>query len=118
MKKIMALMISFVSMTSYAQGNFTSCDRPGGYIIFVDSMYGLGIGAVFSGLVLAASGDDKEIGQKVAAGGLIGVTAGMGLGLYELSQRQCQFAEAPKGWSQPRFVVYEDNLGLGLSYRF
>lgn len=52
-----------------------------GQIIFRDSLYGAGIGAL-GGLAIYAT-DGKDFGKKVGTGVLIGLIFGVGVGIYE-----------------------------------
>ncbi len=118
MNKIIVTLLTLSSLALNAQGRDPNCDRVGGQVVFIDMLYGLSIGAVFSGLILVASEDKDRVGRKIATGSLLGATAGMGLGMYELVQRRCQYSQVKNTWSQPKLVYLKGQVGLSLSYNF
>lgn len=76
--------------------NDIACDSLGGAVVFKNMFYGIGIGAVLTGLVIAAQDNYEKSGQKLAQGSLIGASLGLGLGIYEVSTRTCGSAEESK----------------------
>ena len=120
MKKILIsiMMITAINAKAQGQGRDSACGRAGGHVVFIDMLYGLGVGGIFSGLILVASEDDNKVGRKVATGSLIGATAGMGLGMYELSTRECLYTEGEKSRVKPTIVYRKDLWGISLAYKF
>lgn len=72
-----------------AHASNPACDTVGGAVVFKNSLYGLGIGALLGGLGLAVAGDADNAGQVVAGGALVGMIGGIGFGVYEVSNRDC-----------------------------
>ena len=85
----------------------------------MDILYGVGAGAIFGGLIVAASVSSKA-GRQIAAGGLIGGLGGMGLGMYELTNRDCRYVSLPSPgfslwyWWQRRAMVSGGATAQGL----
>ncbi len=66
-----------------------ACDSLGGSVLFRDSLYGLGIGAILGGLGVAASDSSDNSTQVVAGTALAGTLFGLGFGIYEVASRDC-----------------------------
>ena len=65
------------------------CDGVAGGVIFKDTLYGAGTGALVGMLVVAAQDDRSDSAQTIANGGLVGSVLGLGLGILEITTRDC-----------------------------
>ncbi len=94
MKKfIFALSLLSASGKIYA-GSFGSsfgCEGAAGAVIFQDTLYGAGVAGILSGLYVWSRSDDKGFNRERAmANGLFaGSLLGVGLGITEISLREC-----------------------------
>lgn len=89
-------LLSSVCVSSSASAASFGCESVGGSVIFKDTLYGALTGTVLSGLVLLASDAGEDSGQIIAGGTAVGGLLGLGLGIAEVSLRECP----PMGFSQ------------------
>lgn len=82
--------VCFLSAPSARAASF-GCESVGGSVIFKDTLYGALTGAVISGLVLLAQSDSggSDSGNVLAVGTATGGALGLGLGIAEVSFREC-----------------------------
>lgn len=95
-----------------------ACDDLAFEVIFKDMGYGIGTGAVFTGLYLAAADTNYETGSALANGALLGAGVGIVAGVLELALRECpsNMVET-KGWQVPKVIIQPQN-GYGLAVRY
>lgn len=115
--------VMFGSTQSYS--SWAVCGELGGGVIFKDTLYGLGTGLVITGLALGATKDDQDIGQKLAAGSLIGSGIGFTVGIVEMFARDCQSRQEPltPGWQTPNVFTKSameagGREGFGLNWKY
>lgn len=88
-----ALTLSLSSsllFSSQASAASFGCESVGGSVIFKDTLYGALTGTVIAGLgLLAAQGGGGDAGSIAAGGAALGGLAGLGLGIAEVSLREC-----------------------------
>lgn len=94
-----------------------ACDSIGGAVVFKDMFYGIGIGALFSGLVIAAQDNYDKSGQKVAQGALVGASLGLGLGIFEVSTRTCEESGQASPSSTARWAATDPSSAWRFSWR-
>lgn len=90
------LMVTTLLQPSRAVASDIACESIGGAVVFKNMFYGIGVGAVLTGLVIAAQDNYEKSGQKLAQGSLIGASFGLGLGIFEVSTRTCGSVEESK----------------------
>lgn len=93
---VLSLLLSTLGFSSSASAASFGCESVGGSVIFKDMLYGALTGTVLSGLVLLASDSGDDSGQIIAGGTAVGGLLGLGLGIAEVSLRECP----PMGFSQ------------------
>ena len=76
-----------------------SCNYLAGQVVFQDTLYGIAIGSVMGGLGALATEEEPSYQRPVATGALLGSALGLGFGLFEVTQRDCQLVE---GREEPR----------------
>lgn len=132
---IVTLLTLLMCSPGVALARNPACSDLGAGIIFKDSMYGMLLGAIGTGLYVLASDSHKKSGQQIAAGSLIGLGLGAGVGVVETSVRDCdtRIAKQEKrspGWQAPSMIVEKEkrlsnenvhtapsSVGLQLAYR-
>lgn len=112
---VLALALSTSALGSPALAK-PACDELAGHVLFVDTLYGVGTGAVLSGLVLAAAEDDEDTGPKMAGGTLIGATVGLVAGGIELGMRDCNDKAAAAGKVQAGLAVTASGPALAMGF--
>jgi|GEM_PF-4285132 hypothetical protein len=67
------------------------CEGSAGSVIFESTLYGTAIGGILSGLYIWSRNDDKGYNQEKALANstLTGALLGAGLGIFEISTRDC-----------------------------
>lgn len=132
---IIFLMILALCSARYAQAAGPACNDLGAGVIFKDSMYGMLLGVVGTGLYIYATDTGDKADRKLAVGGLVGLGVGGIIGLTETAMRDCDDrALLPKrkpGWQKPelfaqrgRVLSYEppssspESVGLEMGFRF
>lgn len=93
------------------------CTETAGSILFTDMLYGIGAGALLTGLYLAATDDRNHPGNKVALGAFSLGTVGLGVGALELALRDCGEPAATKtGWQRPTIGATAVGPMVGLAF--
>jgi hypothetical protein len=84
-------LLSSLTLNGTAFADGFGCSRNAGATIFFDSLYGLASGAIFSGLYIWSKNDEKGFNREktFANGTMIGGVLGFGLGITEVSLRNC-----------------------------
>jgi hypothetical protein len=118
-----ALIIGGISLSlgaPVASARAIGCDETGGAIVFKNTLYGIGLGGIITGLVMLSSDERDDTGRKIANGALVGAGFGLGYGLYEaVSRSSSGLVESEKpGWSKPSFVMNPVNSAYALSMRY
>lgn len=89
-----------------------ACEELAGAVVFYDLLYGLGAGAILSGLYLAATDDGDDAGAKLAGGSLFGAVAGAGVGGLELGMRDCDGQKAAPASDEPKKATSHQDQDL------
>lgn len=118
----LALCFPVFSMSQASAASF-GCESVGGSVIFKDTLYGALTGTLIGGLgLLAANGGGADAGAILTGGAAIGGLAGLGLGIAEVSFRDCPpNATVPqKGLrtSMAAIPTPDGKLGAGLKMSF
>lgn len=108
----LALLTSIATPSAFAK---PACDELAGSVIFFDTLYGVGTGAVVSALVLAAGNDSQDVGSKMAGGTLIGASIGLVAGVIELGVRDCNDKAADSGVLKSGLTLTSNGPALALT---
>jgi hypothetical protein len=84
---VAAMVLTALCSTSAAQASPAVCNETAGGVIFKDTLYGIGIGGLLTGLGILAA--QKGDGQVVAGGAFVGGVIGLGVGIADISTRDC-----------------------------
>jgi len=84
------------------------CQNLAGKTVFVDMLYGVAGGALFSGLYMVASDNYEKGGSKAAYGALAGGTLGVGVGLVEVFSRKCE----PQSFDKSAAIQSKNSVSL------
>ncbi|MFW7377200.1 MAG: hypothetical protein ACOH5I_00140 [Oligoflexus sp.] len=85
-----------------------SCAHLAGGLIFIDTLYGVGLGSLVSGLWVVAADKKDKVEQNIATGALAGGALGLGFGLYEVGTRNCKLVIGEKHEPAARPAVSYD----------
>lgn len=118
-----ALIIGGISLSlgaSVAKARAIGCEETGGAIVFKNTLYGIGLGGILTGLVMLSSDERDNADKKIANGALVGAGFGLGYGLYEaVSRSSSSLVESAKpGWSKPSFVMNPAKSAYAVSMRY
>ena len=105
MKKIKALVLSGFLGISLITSSAKALD---GEIIFRDTLYGAGVGALAGGAYYLIDSDD--FGQKIGTGLLIGLVVGFGIGVYESQTALVEIENGKMHAGLPEIKVKQINL--------
>lgn len=96
------------------------CEETGGAIVFKNTLYGIGLGGIITGLVMLSSDERDNADKKVANGALIGAGFGLGYGIYDaVSRSGSSLAESEKpGWSKPSLFMSPNKNAYAVSMRY
>ena len=126
LKKLLKLLSFSVALfftlnsSAFAAKGF-GCDGVAGAVIFKDSLYGAATGILVAALVVASQDDRSNSAKTVANGGLGGTVLGLGLGILEVSTRDCyqpsrSGSRGLKG--TPMVSIQNDRIGAGVQISF
>ena len=109
-----------LALSSVAHASTFGCESVAGSVIFKDTMYGVLTGSVLSGLYILAQ--DKEnrsnTEQTLSRGAAIGGLLGFGLGITEISLRECPGVRVTtKKLSTSVAAWPEAGAGMGAAWR-
>ncbi len=111
--KVFSLLLLIASFLPQAKAADIACDSLGGSVVFRDSLYGLGLGAIIGGLGVAASENADNAGQIVAGTALAGTLLGLGFGVYEVTARDCSEPK-PDQYNKNEYNFKSSELKAGL----
>lgn len=121
-RRILGAMLA-VAAAGQARGatpQHAVCTDTAGSVLFTDMLYGIGAGALLTGLYLAATDDRDHPGNKVALGAFSLGTVGLGVGALELALRDCgapaAAVSARPGWQRPTVGTTAGGPVVGLAY--
>jgi hypothetical protein len=117
------------SFSSRLYGNGFGCDGVAGGVIFKDTLYGVLTGSLLTGLyLLSQDGESRDaVGPTLARGSALGGLAGLGLGIVEVTVRDCHEPSRsgessgsvrPVFALQPKTEASQDAYLIGLDWRY
>ncbi|RUM49665.1 MAG: glycine zipper family protein [Hydrogenothermus sp.] len=105
MKKIKSLILSSVLGISLLASSAKALD---GEIIFRDTLYGAGVGALAGGAYYLI--DSEDFGSKIGTGLLVGLIVGFGIGVYESQTALVEIENGKMHASLPEIKIQNVNL--------
>jgi hypothetical protein len=105
MKKIKGLALTTLASVVFASSSTYALD---GEIIFRDSIYGAGIGALAGGAYYLI--DSEDFGEKLGTGLLVGLIVGFGIGIYESQTALVEIKNGKMHAGLPEIKLKQVNL--------
>ena len=112
---LISWLITIETTDTLAAAGF-GCDGVAGAVIFKDTLYGGATGILISGLVVVAQDDRTDSAKTIANGGLVGTVLGLGLGVLEITTRDCHQPSRrgqQSSQGQPIFAYHNKRLTVG-----
>lgn len=117
---LVAILLGIVLPHDQAEARDPSCRHLAGSVIAIDTLYGMGLGALVGGLWVVATDRKQNVESRLASGALAGGALGMGFGFYEVANRNCKLviSENSSHKIMPALVYEPLASGWSLSLRY
>lgn len=109
--KALCVFVACVGLSATSKGHALGfgCAGVAGQVIFMDTLYGAGTGLLITGVLELTRDNNDDFAQRMALGTAIGSGAGLGLGIAEVTLRDCsessRVKQVRKGLTAPYLAI-------------